>query len=224
MAARIKVPAEAVRTREQILASVTVAGEHVWTTCWNCGGSGNYASSMIPAGRCRLYCWQGRTPETFGKLAHPVEKYVKGEMARDRRTYRERIRYEAEAPLRAAKQAEYEARRAEDAARRRAELESRAYLGEVGERVKLRATVENVVRFPNAGFQGRTRYLVKFRDERQNLLVLWTEALPVHIDRDGNATPEYATVDLTGTVKSHATFQGERQTVLQRVKCVGASA
>lgn len=104
MTKRIAVPAEAVRTREQILAGVTVTegkdGQFVWVQCWNCGGRGTYPSSMIPAGMCRLYCWNGRTKATYGKLAMPLEKFVKRAMANDRRDYRARIRYELDTPAR----------------------------------------------------------------------------------------------------------------------------
>lgn len=62
---KIKIPADAVRTPEQILAGATVRNGHVWIECHHCGGSGNYPSSCIPVGRCYLYCWQGRTPETY---------------------------------------------------------------------------------------------------------------------------------------------------------------
>jgi hypothetical protein len=89
------------RTREEILADVTVVNGHVWTTCWNCGGSGDYPSSMIPAGRCRLYCWQNRTPETFGKMPVKVEKYVKREQARDRREHKRQVAWEAQTEERA---------------------------------------------------------------------------------------------------------------------------
>ena len=90
---RIKVPAEAVRSREEILKDAVIRKtsdgvECVWVTCWNCGGSGNYPSSMTPPGQCRLYCWQGRSAATYGKLPTDVEKYVKKQQAADRKAYR----------------------------------------------------------------------------------------------------------------------------------------
>jgi hypothetical protein len=90
----IKVPAEAVRTREEILKDAVIrktsdGRECVWVTCWNCGGSGQYPSSMIPPGQCRLYCWQGRTAATFGRLPVDIDKYVKREQAADRKAYRD---------------------------------------------------------------------------------------------------------------------------------------
>lgn len=61
--------------------------EFAWETCGNCGGSGNYPSSMSPPGRCRLYCWRNRTPRTYGK--HPVRwtSYVRRQQNADRREH-----------------------------------------------------------------------------------------------------------------------------------------
>jgi hypothetical protein len=108
---RIPVPAERVRSRAEILAGAvirrTTSGvEYAWVPCHNCGGSGNYPSSMIPPGRCRLYCWDGRDADTFGRLPLPVEQYVRRAQAEDRAEYR--------AGVRAAARAEQTARRAAD--------------------------------------------------------------------------------------------------------------
>lgn len=91
---RIAVPAEAVRTREQVLAApgLVLRGETVWATCWNCGGTGNYPSSLTPPGRCRLYCWTGRDDTTYGRLPIPVDRYVKKAQAADRANYRAGVR------------------------------------------------------------------------------------------------------------------------------------
>jgi hypothetical protein len=98
------------RTRDEILAGLTVVNGHVWVTCHHCGGTGAYPSSCIPAGQCRFYCWDNRTPETFGKLAVPVERYVKRVQAAERR---------------AAKQDAQRAARAEEAQRVGAERAAR---------------------------------------------------------------------------------------------------
>lgn len=90
------------RTREEILSKVTVheatdGREYVWVTCHHCGGTGTYPSSMIPPGRCRFYCWRGRTSDTYGKLPIPVDKYVKRQQAVDRREHRAKIEAEKRA-------------------------------------------------------------------------------------------------------------------------------
>lgn len=92
-----------VRTREEILAGVTVVSGHVWATCGNCGGQGTYPSSMLPAGMCRFYCWQNRTPETYGKMPVPVDTYVKRVQAAERREQKRAAEWAAGAAQRAEK-------------------------------------------------------------------------------------------------------------------------
>lgn len=87
------------RTREEILEGAVIrrmssGGEAVFVTCHNCGGSGQYPSSCIPAGQCRYYCWRNRDAETFGKLPVGVDKYVKGRQAADRALFRTRVQTE----------------------------------------------------------------------------------------------------------------------------------
>lgn len=90
------------RTREQILEEakemgLLIKGSTIWVVCDNCGGTGDYPSAMIPAGKCRHYCWKDRTPETYGKLPISLEKYVKREQARDRREHHAEAKAQAKA-------------------------------------------------------------------------------------------------------------------------------
>jgi hypothetical protein len=98
------------RTREEILAGLTVVKGHVLEACPNCGGTGNYPSSMLPAGKCRLYCWQDRPAGMYGKVATPVDTYVRREQARDRRADKAAAEW-------AARQGERDARAAAQASR-----------------------------------------------------------------------------------------------------------
>jgi hypothetical protein len=94
------------RTKAEILKELKDSGAQIYTdghgqrlvyvTCHNCGGSGDYPSSMIPAGRCRFYCWLNRSPETFGKLPVKLDSYVRSQQAADRAEHKRKIR-EAEA-------------------------------------------------------------------------------------------------------------------------------
>lgn len=59
--------------------------EYVVENCHNCGGTGQYPSSMIPAGQCRFYCWK-QTGDLFGKEMNPLAKVIKRMQAADRRT------------------------------------------------------------------------------------------------------------------------------------------
>jgi hypothetical protein len=80
--------------------------EYVWTECDNCGGTGDYPSSRTPAGRCRKYCWQNRTPETYGKHSTRLDKFIKRLQRADRRAVNNRREWDAnEAKREAAKAA-----------------------------------------------------------------------------------------------------------------------
>lgn len=233
MAPRVKYPEGVIRTPEQILAGqvvrkTTSGDECVWLTCWNCGGSGRYPSSMIPPGQCRLYCFQGRTPDTFGKLPVTVAKYVKRQQANDRRAYREELtrpaREAAEAAQRAERQARAMANLRDEAEREQARREQRArdvagrvLVGTIGERVTVCAIVEKCTGMPGKGYMGGTRYLTAFRTTDTGSLVSCWSDLPPSSDVDWIVGD---TVELRGTVKEQQTYRDEPQTVVQRVKLV----
>lgn len=216
---RIAVPADRVRTREQILAGQTVKGGYVWQTCDNCGGSGRYPSSMDPPGMCRFYCWRDRTPETYGKRAVDVEAYVKRAQAADRREYRRQVQWDLDAPKRAeaeraaAERAEAERLEAERVAQDIAERKAISqHVGEIGKRLDLELTVRGVASFQRPVFGSfnrfETRYVVRMRDAAGNVFVWFADA-PQEVG---------ATLRVRGTVKAHNEYEGEKQTVLQRVK------
>lgn len=217
---RIPVPAEKVRTPEQILAGQTIIAGHVWETCSNCGGSGKYPSSMSPPGMCRFYCWKDRTPQTYGKRPVELEKFVKAAQADDRREYRALVKWEQDAPLRA--QAELEAaaraevervqrewREADEAARKAVSQ----WVGEVGERLDLDLTVARVASYEARPFNSWgnntvTRYVVTLRDATGNVFIWFADY--------GRTQGEQLKV--RATVKKHDEYQGEKQTTIQRVK------
>jgi hypothetical protein len=217
---RIPVPADKVRTREQILAGQTVIGGHVWLACDNCGGTGNYPSSMTPPGRCRFYCWQDRTPETYGKRPRLVEDFVKRAQAADRRAYRAQVQWDLDAPKR--EQAAREQAERDEAARLERERIERdiaerkaisQHLGTVGERLELDLIVRRVASYqavPYASYSRNTvtRYVITLRDVSGNVVV-WFSEYPQEL---GTA------LRLRGTVKEHSEYQGEKQTTIQRVK------
>jgi hypothetical protein len=223
--ARIPVPADKVRTPEQILEGQTVThgGKYVWVACHNCGGSGTYPSSMTPPGMCRFYCWQDRTPETYGKRVVLAEKFVKDAQAADRRAYRAQVQWELDAPKRAeAERAAAERAEAERLERERIErdiAERKAvsqHLGTVGQRLDLDLTVTRVASYQARpyGSWGRdtvTRYVVTMRDDEGNVVVWFSEYNRTQGER----------LTLRGTVKEHSEYQGEKQTVIQRVKEMG---
>ena len=218
---RIAVPADKVRTPSQILAGVTIIGSNAWLPCSHCGGSGNYPSSMIPPGKCRYYCWENRTPETYGKRPVEIGTYVKREQAADRRAYRAQVKWEQDAPARAQAAREqmardHEAALAEDAQRadeaaRRAVSE---YVGQAGERLELRLTVRRVASYETVPFGSYSRNRVT-----HHVLTLRDVAGNVFVWFSGYTRYEQGTeLQLRGTVKEHKEYQGEKQTIIQRVK------
>lgn len=213
---RLPVPPTTVRSAETILAGATVIGDYVWTACWNCGGTGRYPSSMLPPGMCRLYCWKDRTPETYGKLATPTDRYVKKQQAADRATYRQSVQYQAAAVAREDKwQAERPAILARAEAEAQAEREARdadasrlahsQWVGVVGQRLTLSVRVTDVRKFDDGSFG--PRFMVRMRDDSGNVLVWWTGA-PLARDFSG---------PVRLTVKDHNIHLGEHQTVVTRV-------
>lgn len=222
---KIRVPSDVVRTREQILEGhkvykMTAGDDCVFFTCSNCGGSGDYPSSMIPPGRCRFYCWNNRTPDTYGKMPVSVEKYVKRQMAADRSDYRAAIRADFLAPYIAENarrdKATAEARawaeeleRAESEAYEMDRLRVSDFVGKIGERLMLNVMCVGVMKISDGGYGTfGPRYLMRMRDESGNVLTQWT------------GSPNLAVGDrakIKATVKEHSEYRGERQTVVQRV-------
>jgi hypothetical protein len=222
MAKRIEVPESAVRTREQILDGMTLTKTEsgqviVWTTCWNCGGSGRYPSSMTPPGQCRLYCWDKKTPKTFGKLPYDADKYVKRAQAADRRAFRDSAKFEAERPAReaAAAAAKLEAEtlayaeeleRSETLAYEMDRLRVSQFVGKPGDRLKLRVICVGRMKMSDGAFG--PRYLLRMRDENGNVLTQWTGSPNLGV---GDSSV------IKATVKEHSEYRGEKQTVVQRV-------
>jgi hypothetical protein len=226
---RIAVPADAVRTREQILDGLTITTgavtgtQHVWLSCWNCGGSGTYPSSMTPPGMCRLYCWQDRTRDTFGKLPYDVDGFVKKQQAADRKAYRDKVQWELDAPKREAEaerlraiEVERAARKAERDAAIAAEKAKSEYVGTVGARIEAEIEVVAVITISGSGssygWQANDRYLIKMRDTHGNALAYFTGSPPF---RNGDCGTQ---ARINATVKAHEVYRDEKQTVVQRVK------
>ena len=84
------------------------------------------------------------------------------------------------------------------------------HVGKVGERITCDIVVEDVFSYKCKSFAGygmETRYINKFRTADGNILV-WQTSAPA----DEKATK------ITGTVKAHDDYKGEKQTTLQRCK------
>lgn len=186
-------------------------------TCDRCGGKGYYAIgicnglpvlSPLDSGICYkchgagkvLGKWIERTPEYQAKLDARREAKAKAKQEQWERENAERI--EAE---RAAREAEK--------ARIKAEKAVSQYVGEVGEKIAVSAVYDHLAWYEVDSFRGYgkdTVYIHTFRDDAGNVLV-WKTSKGTGLEKGDRA-------EITGTVKEHGEYKGEKQTVLTRCK------
>lgn len=165
--------------------------------CWKCGGTGKVKGK-----------WIERTPEYQAKL--DARREAKEAIWR---AEQERIAAEREAERLAKEEQERIEREAEEA-RIRAEKAKSQYVGEIGERMTIKATYIHGIWFTVRSFYGfgdDTMYIHKFKDENDNVFV-WKTGRGLGTILDGSA------VTLVGTVKEHSEYKDEKQTVLTRCK------
>lgn len=188
-------------------------------TCDRCGGSGIYAwcvcngvivPTIVDNGVCHK-CggagkvkgkWIERTPEYQAKLDARRQAKLDAERAAQEA---ERAKREAEA------KAEQEAREAQ----LRAQREISKHVGEIGERLSIKGTYQRSGSWEQKSFAGYgtvTMYVHTFKDADGNVFTWKTQ---------NGISMEYGElVNLSGTVKEHAEYKGERQTVLTRCKVI----
>ena len=193
-------------------------------TCDRCGGSGIYVwmvcngvpvPTIVDNGVCHKCFgagkvkgkWIERTPEYQAKL----------DAKREAKAAAERAKWEAEE---AQRKAEREAREAaERAAQEEREAQLKAlreiskHVGTVGERMSLKVTYERSGSWEQKSFRGfgvDTMFAHIFKDADGNVFT-WKTQKGIGIDC---GTP----VILTGTVKDHTEYKGEKQTQLTRCK------
>ena len=162
-------------------------------TCFKCSGAGWVIGK-----------WIERTPEYQAKL--------------DAR--REAKRAAAQAKL-DAERAEREAERAE---RERIEAERKAisqHIGEIGDKVALDLTYTGSASWEQPAFSGygtETHFIHKFEDESGNVIAWKTTAHLGWTDENGYwHHPEDGTVvRISGRIKDHTTYNGQKQTMLTR--------
>lgn len=176
-----------------------LGGHEKWAytgwTCYKCGGSGKIQ------GR-----WKEYTPEYEAKLLARREAKRKKWEEEHKEEIEERKRLEEERS-----RAEEEEKKAESERKARSN-----YLGEIGEKVELKAVLESTIRYTARAFVGwgeETKYIYKFR-AGDNLLTWFTTSSKLYNTEEGTQ------VTVTGTVKKHEEYKEEKQTVLTRVKVV----
>ena len=85
------------------------------------------------------------------------------------------------------------------------------YIGEVGQKISVGVTLERICQFTtHFTYRGETSYVYKFADESGNT-VTWKTAKFLDIEEGWTGT-------ITGTIKEHSEYKGDKQTVLTRCK------
>lgn len=172
--------------------------------CWKCHGAGKVAAIE-----------KEYTPEHLAKLE-------KARARREAKRAAENAAHEAETAARIEKiEAEERAREAEAAAERariEAEKARSHYVGEIGDKIEIAATVKRSFSYEKRGFydwQTIITHIYEFVDRDGNVFIWFTSAC---IDaKEGDA------VILKGTVKKHSEYDGTKQTVLTRCKIAAES-
>lgn len=158
--------------------------------CWKCGGSGTVHGK-----------WIERTPEYQAKLDARRQAKLDAQYAEY-----ERQRKEADAKA--------EAERLAEEARIKALKAISQHVGEVGQKLTIKATYVKTAHFSVKAFSGfgtETIYIHLFKDAEGNVLIWKTSAGLSHL--------EYGEpVEIRGTVKEHSVYKDEKQTVLTRCK------
>ena len=166
--------------------------------CWKCGGKGRVIDT-----------WIERTPEYQAKLdAKREAKWAAAQAKLDA----ERAQREAE---RKAEEERKEAERLQREAELAAERARSQYVGTVGERMTVEVEYLGSPYYKRRDFYGNeeTCYIHSFRDAAGNKLV-WRTGKGLQLDEGQHIT-------LTGTVKDHTEYKGEKQTMLLRCKVKG---
>lgn len=161
-------------------------------TCYKCGGTGKIASK-----------WIERTPEYQAKLdARRAKKQA------ERMAELERERAEREALI-----AEEEAKRKAEEERIKAQKAISQYVGEVGDKVDVKAVYDHSAWFDvKLGWTKQRVFIHTFRDENGSAIVWKTSSNSLYNIAEGD------TVQIKGTVKEHSEYKDEKQTVLTRCK------
>ena len=209
-------------------------GTKYWSddTCRRCGGAGERSEWYYTGCTCYECGGTGRSTPRLEKEYTPEH----AALLEARRAEREakKLGYASAEAMRAAREAEAARREAErQAEEERIEAERKAeeerlaalkarsqYVGTVGEKLTAEVTWEGSPYFERRGFGGygtERVYIHRFRDADGNLLI-WRSCCGFPIV----GASEGQQVKVTGTVKEHSDYKGEKQTILLRakVKCI----
>lgn len=173
-----------------------LGGSDAWKftnwTCYKCGGTGKVEAR-----------WIERTPEYEAKLAERRRKKAEKAMAEQ-----EAERAEQLAALEAWKK-EQERQKALEEARKAVSQ----YVGQIGEKITVKGEFVKTAWFDfrNPFGQEERKFIYTFKDTDGNVFV-WKTGSGRYNMNAGEP------VEVTGTVKEHNEYKGEKQTVLLRCK------
>lgn len=111
------------------------------------------------------------------------------------------------------KREEEERRKAEEQAERERKAKSQ-YIGQVGEKIEVKAVLESHIRYTGKAFGGfgeETKFIYKFRIG-DDLATWFTTSGKLYQMEEGTE------VTVTATIKKHEEYKEEKQTVLTRCK------
>lgn len=191
--------------------------------CPKCGGSGE-----LP---CYYYNQRGICfkCDGSGMFTHIIKEYTaeyleKKARTAERKREREEKRKAEESAARLAKwredhpkeAAEYDKRQAEYD-KRQAERENSQWVGNEGDKIETTVTVMNIGSFETQSYASTyyttIKYVYTFRDENGNTLTWFTTS-----PKDWEEWGQGSTHKIKATIKGHKEYNGEKQTVLTRVK------
>ena len=184
------------------------AWQYTGFTCYKCGGTGRVETTLIE-----------RTPEYEAKL----------EARRAKRQAKAQAEYEA-------KQAELEAQRLEQErinAERKAAEEARKAIsqcvGEIGQRITIEIVEHYTATFEShIGWKEVLMRIHVMRDASGNVYT-WKTQNTLGYDESNDQYIRWHSIQedehflLTGTIKDHSEYKGEKQTVLTRCKVKGGA-
>lgn len=187
-------------------------------TCPRCGGAGG-SNAWAETGWTCYEC--GGRGETFQKwVEYTPEHEAKLEAQRKRRAAKKLAEWEKREAEREAERKEREEReRKEREAAEEAERIERAksnFVGNIGDKIVISATYMFTAWYDFRDPFGREErmYIHTFKDEHGNVLVWKTQSFNAFFANAETDTP----VTLSGTIKAHDEYKGQKQTRLIRCK------
>lgn len=94
------------------------------------------------------------------------------------------------------------------------------YVGNVGDKITVDVTIKRISSFDtHFSYHGETQWVYKFEDKDGNIYI-WKTSTGLDKEVNGHLRPmeENDTCKISGTIKDHKEYRGEKETILTRVK------